>query len=303
MIGPEIPSHLLRKGQGNKEDDEHFNVESAAEDNTAIGPVIPAELLNKRQNEQTEAEDDADADADADAYAPALPPDLLEARQKVTSEGPRRRRQPVGPSLPVTAYAEDDDEVIGPALPSNYNPEELAVKSAIVDIEERARRSKEHLEKPDEPQKIERPEWMLLPPEVDYLKQATTGKSRTFSNRQLDPKERDRSVWTDSPAEKLRKLQEGSTGNQQGDETGGYNARDTEIYGKMSERAESLMQMHKKKRKSTRVEVEDVRNRPFDREKDVLGGYKPMDKKQKKDFLRQSNELGSRFGRGSSSFL
>ncbi|KAF7728538.1 hypothetical protein EC973_005942 [Apophysomyces ossiformis] len=312
MIGPEIPAHLLKRKQAIQEDNDNDGGQlegDVAAENASIGPVIPTELLQKRQKEQSEVVEAVEED-DAAAYAPELPPDLLEARKKTTAEGPRRRRQPVGPSLPsaAAAFDEDEDDIIGPTLPSNYNPEESAVRSVMDDIEQRARRSKEQLENPDnKQQKVERPEWMMLPPEVDYLKHASSGKSRTFSKRQLTEKEQDRSVWTDTPAEKERKLREGATGSQAGVE-GRYRAREAEVQEQvqrynMSQRPESLMEIHKKQKKKDRVEVEDVRKRPFDREKDVLGSYRPMDKRQKKDLLRQSGELGSRFGRGSSSFL
>lgn len=66
---------------------------------------------------------------------------------------------------------------------------------------------------------------MLVPPEVDYLrhgksnwlqdlehialkrnkKKADSSRSRTFSTRGLTEAERDRSVWTDTPADRERK--------------------------------------------------------------------------------------------------
>lgn len=63
------------------------------------------------------------------------------------------------------------------------------------------------------------------------------------------------------------------------------------------------MEIHQQNRKKNKKEpIEDVSKRPFDREKDLLGGKK-IDRKAKKELLRQSAELGSKFGYGSGSFL
>jgi hypothetical protein len=62
------------------------------------------------------------------------------------------------------------------------------------------------------------------------------------------------------------------------------------------------MEIHQQKKKKSKEPLEDVSKRPFDREKDLLGGKK-IDRKAKKELLRQSKELGSKFGYGSSSFL
>lgn len=49
---------------------------------------------------------------------------------------------------------------------------------------------------------------MLVPPEVDYLKKAGSGKSRQFTNKTMAPEDLDPSGWTETPAEKQRRLEE-----------------------------------------------------------------------------------------------
>ncbi|KAI9032837.1 hypothetical protein CLU79DRAFT_728268 [Phycomyces nitens] len=287
MIGPEIPSHLLKP----KQEPEHAKDESTAVDSpagTSGGPQLPP--LD-----------------DEDAFLPELPPDLLERRKNVKvvpEDNKHRRRRPVGPAMPscpLSVATYEDAEEIGPVMPLSYDAEKMAVQSTMADIEERARQSKERMEKKDEGSgKIERPEWMLLPPEVDYLKTADSGRSRTFNNRQLTDKERDRSGWTDSPLDKKRKHKEEEVPRALTEQEK-IIKHNIEKHNR-SERPLSLMEMHQKKKRVNR-DMEDVRSRPFDREKD-LKGYKPMDKKQKKEFMRQSGILDDRFGSSSrGSFL
>lgn len=168
-----------------------------------IGPSIPEHLLKaKREREEKETEEkqeteappsesppndrEADDDDDADAFAPALPPDLLEARQKqkqTHEPQPKRRAGAVGPTLPpglqrsyLEENADDDDDVVGPRLPSNYDPEQESKQSAIAAIEARAQQSREAMDeaaRDAKSKKVERDEWMLLPPEIDYLRNGT----------------------------------------------------------------------------------------------------------------------------------
>lgn len=163
MIGPTIPEHLLKKKSieseiivSDEEDDRHIGPQipqdilqkrqqnKAADSHAAVGPQIPEDLV-EQTNEQFDKMNNTCND-----YTPELPPDILEQRQKRQKQPTGRRRQPIGPSLPsefTTAQEEEEEEVIGPSLPKDYNPEEEAKYSAIQAIEERARLSKEAMEK------------------------------------------------------------------------------------------------------------------------------------------------------------
>lgn len=161
VAGPQIPQHLLQQKRSTTVNaDEIFIPDMEEEEEQTAGPQIPQHILDKKKAASTLENYGDDEEEDPDVFAPALPPDLLKQRQKQQSplqqeqekqpSGGRRRR-PVGPSFPPTGpmpmpSTDDDDFVVGPALPKNYNPEEEAKYSAIQAIEERARLAKEAME-------------------------------------------------------------------------------------------------------------------------------------------------------------
>ncbi|KAI9487080.1 MAG: hypothetical protein EXX96DRAFT_471747 [Benjaminiella poitrasii] len=267
-IGPQIPQPIIKQKESSSNDD---NNESAA---------ISQNVLNECNVEE-----------DSNDYTPALPPDLIEERRNKQVQQPKgRRRRPVGPSLPTDGPRSqeiEDNFVIGPTLPKDYNPEEESKYSAIADIEERAR-------------------------QIDYLKKANSSKSRQFSNSTMSQKELDNSGWTETPSDKQQRLNEQALGKRKAKETGnhGYINRQSELemrrnveeYNKQS-RPMSLLEMHQlKKKKSAPTSADDVTKRPFDREKDLLGSKK-LDRRQKKELFKQSSQLTQNFGYGSTSFL
>jgi hypothetical protein len=157
-IGPQIPQHILQqKASTSNANSDKIAVSDEGDEDTGItGPQIPQHILDQKKaslplKEIEEVENPID-------FAPALPPDLLEQRQnqKQPSSPPQkqqqtgnRRRRPVGPSFPTGPLPPSNDEdefIVGPALPKNYNPEEEAKYSAIQAIEERARSTKEAIE-------------------------------------------------------------------------------------------------------------------------------------------------------------
>jgi hypothetical protein len=139
QIGPSIPSHLIQRCEKAQNADEIAI--SDEEDDVPVSPQIPKQSRSLQVEEEN-----------PDVYAPALPPDLIQQRQQqqpqAVATGGRRRR-PVGPTFPNDPIPsqDEDDDIVGPALPKDYNPEEEAKYSAILAIEERARQSKEALEK------------------------------------------------------------------------------------------------------------------------------------------------------------
>ncbi|KAG1294754.1 hypothetical protein G6F66_004927 [Rhizopus arrhizus] len=293
-VGPQMPEHILRQKKQQNED-------------TTVSPQIPQHILQQKIQSNPEEIAIEREESNDDDYTPALPPDLIEQRRNQQKQ-PGRRRAPIGPSLPSDFMLQqpDEDDTIGPALPKDYNPELDAKSSAIYAIEERARQSREAIEKKkDEGTKVERPEWMLAPPEVDYLKSANSSRSRQFSNKPIG--DIDSSSWTETPADKERKLHEGRSGKRKAEESVSYSAIDTEKKRAIEEynmhaRPMSLLEMHQQKKKKSKEPTEDVTKRPFDREKDLLAPRR-MNSKQKKEMLKQSNQFGDRFGYGRSSFL
>ncbi|KAG5462805.1 MAG: hypothetical protein BJ554DRAFT_3471 [Olpidium bornovanus] len=100
-----------------------------------IGPVLPLNLLGRSwEAGGAEAEpvgkDCLEDEEDEAAYAPALPPDMIEARLAAAAPPtPPRRRPPAGPALPAEGLAgrrrseedQDDyaDEDYGPEMPTD----------------------------------------------------------------------------------------------------------------------------------------------------------------------------------------
>lgn len=58
----------------------------------------------------------------------------------------------------------------------------------------------------------------------------------------------------------------------------------------------SLLEMHRQNKKTSKrkLDEDDPRQRPFDREKDLVSA-RPMSKKQKAELLEKSNEWSDRF--------
>lgn len=156
--GPQIPPHLLQQKRSKTVNaTDEIAISDTEEQEQAAGPQIPQHILDKKRA-AAPVEEEEEEEEDPDVFAPALPPDLLEQRQKQPPPEPQekqhpggRRRRPVGPSFPPTgpmptSSTDQDDFIVGPALPKNYNPEEEAKYSAIQAIEERARLAREAME-------------------------------------------------------------------------------------------------------------------------------------------------------------
>lgn len=311
--GPQIPAHILQQRSSKNSNEIVVSEDEEEEKDNSIGPQIPQHILNKKSIAATPIVEEEE-EVDPNAFAPELPPDLIEQQRKQQPQPTTgRRRRPVGPSFPtgpMPPQQDDDDYMVGPALPSNYNPDEVAKYSAIHAIEERARQTQEAMEKKnDNTGKVERPEWMLVPPEVDYLKKANSSKSRQFTNKTMSKEELDSSEWTMTPAQKQQRLEEQRSGKRKTmEEEVDFSQLDRERIRNVQEynmqtRPLTLLEMHQQKKKKNKdYTVEDVTKRAFDREKDLLGGKK-MDRKTKKEMLRQSAQLGDKFGYGKSSFL
>lgn len=135
---------------------------------SSIGPQIPAHLLSTT----------ADDSGEEDDYTPALPPDLAAARltgpslpSGSKSNTPPPKRQYVGPSLPSsqTPYDDDSDSDVGPQpLPAAY-ASQVEGKSGVEEFLEREERRRKLQEEASKPKKLQREEWMLVPPKSGDL--------------------------------------------------------------------------------------------------------------------------------------
>uniref|UniRef100_A0A1A7XZ20 GPALPP motifs-containing protein 1 n=1 Tax=Iconisemion striatum TaxID=60296 RepID=A0A1A7XZ20_9TELE len=217
---------------------------------------------------------------------------------------------------------DDDDKkeevVPGPALPPGYCPEPSSSEgeeedvigpmpatgpiqdSVALDFECRAQRMKEKLTRVNVPEVVTRETWMTeLPPELQHIGLG----ARTFKKRS-GPENKDRSIWTDTPADRERKARERLEGKKTSetkkDSAPQVSQKDLEMAEKVSKyneskRAESLMNMHAKKIKEKAKEKADkpVERRPFDRDEDLQ--VNRFDEAQKQRLLKKSQELNTRF--------
>ncbi|XP_019385439.1 PREDICTED: GPALPP motifs-containing protein 1 isoform X2 [Crocodylus porosus] len=248
-----------------------------------FGPVLPPGF--KKEDDSPERP----------VIGPALPPGFRKPSQDSENSCP------VGPSVPsqFTSQAtdsEEDDDLIGPM------PAKGPVESDVArEFEYRAQRMKEKLTCTDDDgsKRVTRESWMTeLPPE---LKKFGLGP-RTFKRR-ADDKSGDRSIWTDTPADRERKAKEtheAKKSTSKGDEEIVFSKRDKRLAEQVSsyndsKRPESLMDMHHKKLKSKATEDKNKpqERRPFDRDQDLQ--VSRFDEAQKKALIKKSRELNTKF--------
>ncbi|KTF86183.1 hypothetical protein cypCar_00029024, partial [Cyprinus carpio] len=289
LLGPALPPGF--KNQDEDEDDD----EDAKDDTRGIlGPALPPGYQNQ------------DRSPERPPVGPALPPGFK--RQDADAdeeEGKEDARGFLGPALPpgytpaVSSGEEeeddDDDYVIGP-MPSKGPSQD----SVALDIERRAQRMKDKLTGVDTGPKVVRESWMTeLPPELQHVGL----EARTFKKKS-GPENKDRSIWTDTPADRERKARERLEAKEKGesakDDGPCLPQKELEMAEKVSKyneskRGESLISIHTKKmkRKAKEDASKPVERRAFDRDTDLQ--VNRFDEAQKKALLKKSQELNTRF--------
>ncbi|XP_065268508.1 GPALPP motifs-containing protein 1 isoform X3 [Emys orbicularis] len=302
LMGPALPPGFARCAEADP--DEDFS--------QVAGPVLPpgykksSEMHDSDEGSKSppllrEANRDSEEEQDTDpvpkpVIGPALPPGFRKPTQYSEENSCS-----IGSSVSsefhtqATDSSEEDDAVIGPM------PAKGPVESSVTrDFERRAQRMKEKLTSSDDDgsKQVSRESWMTeLPPE---LKGFGLGP-RTFKRR-TDEKSGDKSIWTDTPADRERKaqeMQEAKKSTSKGDEEIVLSARDKRLAEQLSsyndsKRSESLMDMHHKKLKSKATEDKKPQERrPFDRDQDLQ--VNRFDEVQKKALIKKSRELNTRF--------
>ncbi|XP_054829404.1 GPALPP motifs-containing protein 1 isoform X2 [Eublepharis macularius] len=270
----------------------HKGFQDAAADEF-FGPALPPGF--KKQDDSPQRP----------AIGPALPPGF----KKPPEEGEESRCPPRSsvPS-PVTSQgidsSEEEEAIIGPV------PAKGPVESNIAaDFECRARRMKEKLLGHDgnESKAVQRESWMTeLPPELKHFGLG----SRTFKRR-ADDKSGDRSIWTDTPADRERKSKEKQDVKKLANKDDGaivMSGRDKKLAEQVSsyndsQRAESLMDIHRKKLKRKAAEEKQTvpERRPFDRDQDLH--VHQFDEAQKRALIKQSRDLNTRFSHSKSNMF
>ncbi|KAM9860872.1 GPALPP motifs-containing protein 1 [Aulostomus maculatus] len=255
------------------------------EDDGFFGPALPPGFKRKQSSPERPP-----------VLGPALPPGFC---RDDNSEDDEDGEGFSGPALPPGYQADpsssEDEEVIGP-MPSTGPVQD----TVALDIERRAQMMKDKLTGQDSPKAVTRESWMTeLPPELQHIGLG----ARTFKKRS-GPEKGDRSMWTDTPADRARKAMEHVERKKKGevkqDSAPQVSCKDLEMAEKVSKyneskRAESLMSLHTKniKEKAKQEADKPVERRPFDRDADLQ--VNRFDEAQKQRLLKKSQELNTRF--------
>uniref|UniRef100_A0A3Q0QSY8 GPALPP motifs-containing protein 1 n=1 Tax=Amphilophus citrinellus TaxID=61819 RepID=A0A3Q0QSY8_AMPCI len=267
------------------------------------------EVAVKRAKTGHTAADRVSTEDDDGFFGPALPPGFK--KRPSSPDVP-----PVlGPALPPgfcrAAYEDNDGEDTeiypGPALPPGYQAEPsssdgeeedvigpMPVKgpfqdTVAQDFERRAKRMKEKLTGKDAPEVLTRETWMTeLPPELQHIGLGP----RTFKRRS-GPENTDRSIWTDTPADRERKARVVTDNRFTFDFPPDTVCIFVHII--LWTKISSLMSLHTKnmKEKAKEKATTPVERRPFDRDADLQ--VNRFDEAQKQRLLKKSQELNTRF--------
>ncbi|XP_007889919.1 GPALPP motifs-containing protein 1 [Callorhinchus milii] len=263
------------------------------EDDGFFGPALPPGFPKKQQS------------PDRPFIGPALPPGFRKPEEEISYES--LTAPAVSPSLSrlPTENEREDENVIGPMPSMGPNESNIAME-----IELRAKKMKERLisGNTNEGKKETRESWMTeLPPELQNIGLG----ARTFKKRS-DEGSRDRSIWTDTPADKEKKEKDKEMVQSKDlptkepesvflSDRDKRMAKEVAVYNE-TKRSESLLDMHSKKLKRKASEEEKPQERrAFDRDQDLQ--VHQFDEAQKKALIKKSRELNTRFSHGKSNMF
>ncbi|XP_035756228.1 GPALPP motifs-containing protein 1 isoform X2 [Egretta garzetta] len=275
----------------------------ASERLCVAGPALPPGYKSPCSSESSDSDDDSES--------LLLPRDTNRDSEEETEGDPAPKKPKriqeddddddgfFGPALPPGFKKQDDSPerpIIGPALPPGFRKPSQDTGNSRCSIGPSIS-SEFHTQ--DEPKQVTRESWMTeLPPE---LKSFGFGP-RTFKRRAED-KSGDRSIWTDTPADRERKAkerEEAKKSTSKDNEEIVLSGRDKRLVEQVtsyneSKRSESLMDIHQKKLKSKASEEKNKpqERRPFDRDQDLK--VNRFDEAQKKALIRKSRDLNTKF--------
>ncbi|KAG8926156.1 hypothetical protein FRC03_010733 [Tulasnella sp. 419] len=275
-----------------------------------IGPALPKHL-----------QDVQDDDSSDDDYGPALPPDLAR---------PGPSKPVVGPSFPTGPPPEDDesDEDVGPMpLPEGLQDDDE--EDGVAEFLAKEKQRQNNIEagilseglwlESKKPKALQRDEWMLKPPEAsDLLGTLDPAKlrSRRQFSRNTEEKSKDQTLWTETPAERQKRLAEEVEGKRKrtelaaGDSVGSAEVspeaqrkrkRDQDLQRAIQEhnkknRSESLLEMHSKAEAKKAKNEDEAPPAIWDRDRDMGLGGRLMDEKSRSKLIKDARGLGDRFG-------
>ncbi|KAF2277501.1 uncharacterized protein EI97DRAFT_295408 [Westerdykella ornata] len=315
-IGPSPSPHHAKRGR-DADNDRSPSPQSSEKRRRILGPAPPP------------ASDSAPNQSPTRVLGPSLPPtspsrsSSPENAVEPALPGPVKIPRVIGPSAPPAPLSEiphsppsDDsdssDDEFGPAAPplgTDYAGHEERYASAQPSVFDTDPQYAEHAKK------TQRDEWMTMPPTQDDLAarmDPTKLRARKFNTgkgaRGAGSSGNGMGVWTETPDEKLKRLQNEALGvsapaNMDG--TSKYPRKSKEEEDKArrirekldAARGKSLMEQHKEGGGGKDKE-DDPSKRGFDWEKDMGTGMRIGDK-QRNEMLKRAKGFGDRFSSGS----
>lgn len=305
-IGPQLPTQPPKRKQSLEETSSSSNKRTRGETPAKNGEEIDLESSDDEYGPSipstsrptvgpslpTANQDEIELNSDSDSDTGPAPPGP-------TATGPAPR--PAATSRPDvgdgTSDSESEDDY-GPALPSASNAPKRTIGPQL----------------PAAEPKQERDSWMLAPPSATGYSERdpTRMRNRKFASKSSASNGQSAvsSIWTETPEEKLKRLQASVLGRD--DEAAkaapeaGVTKDKEEKHRKIaanieSQRGKSLYDEHQDKRDKGEIRVEeedDPSKRGFDREKDMALGGK-IGTAQRRELMNKAANFGGRFQKGS----
>ncbi|CAI6287509.1 unnamed protein product [Periconia digitata] len=313
-IGPSLPPHLSKRS---REDDDHdangFSSDGGEKRRKVIGPAAPPpskpsppRVLGPSLPPQS-ASRSSSPDSDVGPAPPPASSKPTRVLGPAPPPAPLDQRPPNPPSDHDDSDSSSDDD-FGPAPPpvgATYDTYggSSAAKSAF-DTEPQYT---------DAPKKVQRDDWMTMPPTHDGLSRIDPTKMRarkfnTGKNAGAGSGGDGMGIWTETPEQKLKRLQDEAMGitapaNTSSSKKESKRTREEdELNRKRREqieasRGKSLVDQHKDKSVKSKEPEDDPSKRGFDYEKDmaVTGN---LSHKQKRELMNKAKGFGDRFSGG-----
>ena len=320
-LGPQLPPHLLKRKR------DSIDGEDDSDDVSPPPAKQPANVNAAADNTDEIDLGDSEAESDHERLAPSTkikagPPRPSTSPGQCPTPGSQKPNPTIGPSLPPApseqtstasrdpkarsdSDSEDDSEDdYGPSLPTASTSSRPAIGPSLPAAEAASQRDA----------------WMLAPPTATgYAERDPTRlKSRKFTSKPSSAPRAEgdggvASIWTETPEEKLRRLQDSVFGRTQqpqaGEAASGKQKKMKEVEERNrrtaasieASRGKSLFDEHQDsmaKQGKPKEPEDDPSKRGFDREKDMAIGGK-IDTGQRKQLVNNAANLGSKFSKGS----
>ncbi|OTA04459.1 hypothetical protein A9Z42_0050450 [Trichoderma parareesei] len=347
-IGPQLPPHLTKRRRDSDTDDDDDDNTSSNKHARRDDPPPNQDEIDLNASASSDSEDD---------YAPPKPPSQPTTAPSTTAPAPKAAV--VGPTLPPHLLANNttttnkdeialdnsDSEDTGPAPPSppsfhptaNTNPDDSESSDddsfgPSLPTAATRRQIGPSMPPSTDDDAPKRDEWMLAPPPSSNTfseRDTTRIRARKFASKPSAVSAANASaggpasssIWTETPEEKLRRLQDSVLGRTSSDAAAAQAGMSEKQLKKLQRdealsasiqatRGKTLLEEHqgggsRKSASSSRGKVvgaeeeeDDPSKRAFDREKDMAVGGR-ITATQRRELINKSANFGGRFQKGS----